>query len=147
MDDDLGDKSSRNSISANMARFDRSTFMQATLYGIYYDLNLWANFTYFLEDPVNGDEFEQVDERFVHGGNVSHAIMEQELLQKPTRHTFGAQSRIDNIQDVALYNTAGRTRLSIVRQDEVGKMALGLSYENETQWFDHLKTVFGVRVD
>ena len=24
-----------------------------------YDLNLWSNFTYFLDDPVNGDQFEQ----------------------------------------------------------------------------------------
>src|SRR5262245_36288403 len=36
-------------------------------YGFGYDLDLFSNFTYFLNDPVNGDQFEQQDERFVFG--------------------------------------------------------------------------------
>ncbi len=34
-------------------------------------LNLWSNFTYFLDDPVNGDQFEQADERWIFGGSVA----------------------------------------------------------------------------
>ena len=41
-------------------------------YGIGYDLNLFSNFTYFLDDPVNGDQFHQADHRFVTGAAISH---------------------------------------------------------------------------
>ena len=36
---------------------------QATAYAAYYHLNLFSNFTYFLDDPVLGDQFEQADRR------------------------------------------------------------------------------------
>ncbi|HJQ35910.1 MAG TPA: TonB-dependent receptor [Thermoanaerobaculia bacterium] len=37
-----------------------------------YRLNLFSNFTYFLDDPVNGDQFEQADDRLVAGFRASH---------------------------------------------------------------------------
>ena len=40
--------------------------------GIAYDLDLFSNFTYFLDDPVNGDQFQQADRRVVSGAK-SHA--------------------------------------------------------------------------
>ena len=41
---------------------------RASAYVIDYDLDLFSNFTYFLDDPVQGDQFEQVDDRTVSGG-------------------------------------------------------------------------------
>ena len=37
-------------------------------------LRLYNNFTYFLDDPVNGDQFSQMDRRTVYGLNASHAF-------------------------------------------------------------------------
>ena len=37
-----------------------------------YGLDLFSNFTYWLNDPVNGDQFEQVDRRRVFGVRASH---------------------------------------------------------------------------
>ena len=44
-------------------------------FGLAYDLNLFSNFTYFLDDPDNGDQFHQADHRFVIGrqGHASPA--------------------------------------------------------------------------
>ena len=37
-------------------------------------LTLFNNFTYFLDDPINGDQFSQFDHRTVMGVNASHTI-------------------------------------------------------------------------
>ena len=58
--------------SATACPFDYSTPLaggqfQTTAYWFKYKLNLFSNFTYFLDDPVNGDQFEQADDRNVYG--------------------------------------------------------------------------------
>ncbi len=42
-------------------------------YVLNYGLDLYSNFTYFLDDPVNGDQFEQVDDRNVLGATLTHS--------------------------------------------------------------------------
>ena len=44
-------------------------------YAIDYGLDLFSNFTYFLDDPVHGDQFEQKDERGIFGGSVSQRFL------------------------------------------------------------------------
>src|ERR1700716_2652722 len=68
-----GGRSSRFSLSAQWARGDASTSTRASAYAIRSRLNLFSNFTFFLNDPVNGDQFEQVDRRTVAGGDLSHS--------------------------------------------------------------------------
>jgi hypothetical protein len=46
---------------------------RAEVYGFDYALDLFSNFTYYLDDPDNGDQFQQRDDRFVFGGRVTHA--------------------------------------------------------------------------
>ena len=50
-------------------------------YGLYYDLDLFSDFTYFLVDPLHGDQIEQQDNRFVFGGKLtdqwSHMLLER----------------------------------------------------------------------
>jgi outer membrane receptor protein involved in Fe transport len=42
----------------------------ANIYLQNYQLDLFSNFTFFLNDPVNGDGIEQNDDRYVYGGHV-----------------------------------------------------------------------------
>ena len=49
---------------------------RVTAYGIGYDLNLFSNFTFFLDDPVRGDQFHQADHRFVTGARLTHRRLE-----------------------------------------------------------------------
>ena len=44
---------------------------RATAFVSRYRLNLFSNFTYFLDDPERGDQFEQADRRWMAGGRVS----------------------------------------------------------------------------
>ena len=44
----------------------------ADAYLMYYKLDLWTNFTFFLDDPVNGDGINQQDQRYMYGGNLGY---------------------------------------------------------------------------
>jgi hypothetical protein len=62
-----GGESSRYSLSADCAVPLAGGELQTTAYGFKYRLNLYSNFGQFLNDPVNGDPFEQSDDRNVYG--------------------------------------------------------------------------------
>ncbi len=147
LDTDLGGSSSRFSLSGDYTRTGDHSLTQANLYAIYYDLNLWSNFTYFLDDPVNGDEFEQVDERMIYGGSITHTHYGTPFLSGEMRQTAGLQFRFDDISGVGLYKTVGRERIATVREDDVRELSLGAFYENEIQWNRQLKSILGIRAD
>ena len=65
----------RYSGSIDWQRAGRNASTKVTAYGIGYDLNLFSNFTFFLDDPEHGDQFHQADHRFVSGVKVSHSRM------------------------------------------------------------------------
>ena len=44
----------------------------ANAYGQYYRLDLFTNFTFFLNDPVNGDGIQQSDRRVMYGGDLGY---------------------------------------------------------------------------
>ena len=74
------------------------------------DDELWSNFTYYLDDPVNGDQFEQVDERWIYGGQASY-VWHTELAGLAMSNRIGADLRYDDISEVGLYHTQNRQRL------------------------------------
>lgn len=145
LDDDLGGNTSR---YTGTARFwngaENPTRAQA--YVVFYDLDLWSNFTYFLDDQVNGDEFQQVDERTVVGGTLSQEI-NHTLASIPIRHTIGTQIRRDIITKVGLFHTKSREKLDTVRQDQVDETSLGLYYGGEARLLPWMRAYFGLRGD
>ncbi|MCL9999856.1 MAG: Plug domain-containing protein, partial [Erythrobacter sp.] len=70
IDDDLGGSTTRLGFVLGGA-LGGTTF---SAYATRYEFELVSNFTYFLEDPVRGDEFVQRDKRWVLGGSVSHRL-------------------------------------------------------------------------
>jgi outer membrane receptor protein involved in Fe transport len=68
----------------------------ANAYGQYYRLDLFTNFTFFLNDPVNGDGIQQSDRRVMYGGDIGYK-QRGEVLGLPSIGTVGFQTRVDNI--------------------------------------------------
>jgi TonB-dependent Receptor Plug Domain len=68
----------------------------ANAYGQYYRLDLFTNFTFFLNDPVNGDGIQQADRRVMYGGDIGYK-QHGEVLGVPSIGTVGFQTRVDNI--------------------------------------------------
>jgi outer membrane receptor protein involved in Fe transport len=140
-----GGKSSRYSLSGRWTRSDGDTRTQAEAFVIRQNLTLFNNFTYFLDDPVNGDQFSQFDRRTVIGGNASHTI-KGHLGSFETENTFGIQLRRDDIS-LGLLKTMQRMTLATVRDDRVEESSAGVYAQNTTRWTDWFRTVLGVRGD
>jgi TonB-dependent Receptor Plug Domain len=68
----------------------------ANAYGQYYKFDLYTNFTFFLNDPVNGDGFQQSDRRVMYGGDTGWR-QTLDLFGIPSAVTAGVQARVDNI--------------------------------------------------
>ncbi|BFU95378.1 MAG: putative TonB-dependent receptor [Nitrospira sp.] len=74
--------------------FDGTLFANA--YGQYYKFDLFTNFTFFLNDPVNGDGIQQSDRRGLYGGDLGYK-QRAELFGIPSLGTIGFQTRVDDI--------------------------------------------------
>ena len=119
---------------------------QASAYAAYYDLNLFSNFTYFLDHPTQGDQFEQADRRAYFGVNAAQTWFSG-ALGIGTQNTVGVDLRHDQIFQVGLFNTTDRVRFNTIRDDAVGESSAGLYAENNTQWAPWLRTIAGLRGD
>jgi hypothetical protein len=142
IDTTLGGETSRYSLSGDWTADVGPGRVRLNAYAIDYDLNLFSNFTYFLDDPVDGDQFEQLDERRITGGELAYSFGEGR-----SSHTFGTSLRYDDIGDVGLFRTRDLERVATVRRDSVEELALGVYYANETRWNDRFRSVLGLRAD
>lgn len=68
----------------------------ANAYGQYYRLDLFTNFTFALNDPVNGDGIQQSDRRVMYGGDIGYK-QRWDLWGIPVSGTAGVQARVDDI--------------------------------------------------
>ena len=109
-------------------------------------MDLYSNFTYFLDDPVNGDEFQQIDDRTIYGGQAVYNF-DTGSHQSHIHHNMGVQVRYDDIDQVGLYKTANRQRLSTVREDSVEEYSIGLFWDGEMHINDNLTANIGLRYD
>jgi outer membrane receptor protein involved in Fe transport len=141
-----GGDSSRYSVSFAKQHRDQQGSWQVSAYAVRSALDLYSNFTYFLNDPVNGDQFNQSEKRTMLGVNASKSWL-GELAGMTMENKLGLQTRYDKLSPVALYNTAQAQRLSLIRSDKVEESSAGLFAENTLWWHEKLRTVAGVRYD
>ena len=140
-----GGNTDRFSVSARLAQTDDGGAWRANVYVVKSSLDLFNNFTYFLTNAADGDQFHQHDDRILAGANVSRTI-NGALGRMPTETTFGVQSRYDDIQ-LALSDTFQRQFLSTVRSDAVTEGSVGIYAQNTLHWTDWFKTIAGWRGD
>lgn len=142
LDTTLGGSSSRYSLSTNW----QSEYVKASAYLINYDLNLYSNFSYFLNDPINGDQFNQQDSRTIYGTNVSYQFDTQTLAIN-MQHTAGIELRHDDIGNVGLYNTKAREQLNTIRQDTLKQTSYSSFWESKFLLTPKFEATAGVRYD
>jgi TonB dependent receptor/TonB-dependent Receptor Plug Domain len=140
-----GGVASRFSLSSNWAQSGEYGQSKINAYMINSSLRLYNNFTYFLDDPVNGDQFSQMDRRTVYGLNASHAF-DARMGGIETQTRIGLQTRGDEIR-VGLFKTFQRETLSTIREDGVRQSNVGLWADTTARWTDWLRTTAGIRED
>lgn len=147
LDRTAGGESDRYSLNIAFEHRDDDVVTRANAYAIHYMLDLYSNFTYFLNDPVNGDQFQQAEQRWVLGGQVSRTWEKREFLGIESDLTLGLQTRTDIIDGIGLWNTHRRHRTATIRQDDLLESSIGLYGEATTRWTPWFRTVLGVRGD
>jgi hypothetical protein len=141
-----GGDTQRYSVSGSWNHVGSRSTQAAQLFGIYSDLSLFSNFTYFLDNPEQGDQFNQRERRVVVGVNVRHAHQVDAFGVEHTV-TVGLQTRADFVRPIGLYRTQQRARLGTVRQDEISETGSGLFVEAQSRWRPWIRTTLGVRGD
>jgi outer membrane receptor protein involved in Fe transport len=146
LDSGSGGRSQRYQLSADWQRITDASATTANVYAIDYKLNLFSNFTYFLDDPEQRDQFEQADRRKVFGLNAEHAraFFWGRLSGE---NAVGVQLRHDRIGNVGLYRTVARERIWPVREDRVNQTSYSIYVKNTTKWLPWLRTTTGLHAD
>jgi TonB dependent receptor/Carboxypeptidase regulatory-like domain/TonB-dependent Receptor Plug Domain len=152
-----GGNSQRYRLQAEWHHQGANSETKITVYGFYYDLDLFSDFTYFLTDPVRGDQFEQKDNRWVAGLNARHTIFSQWFGRKVV-NTFGVQVRNDWIHN-GLFQTENRARVdktdsetgttlpATTEADRFTDTQVGFYVENKIQWAEKFHAVAALRGD
>ncbi len=152
-----GGNSQRYSLQAEWHHQGANSATKITAYGFYYDLDLFSDFTYYLTDPIRGDQFEQKDRRWVTGLDARHTIFSQWLGRK-VENTFGLQVRNDWINN-GLYQAENRVRVdktdsdtgntlpATTEADRFTDTQVGVYVENKIQWAETFRTVAALRGD
>lgn len=141
-----GGKTSRNSLSADWLRRYQDGVMKMNAYLIRSQLDLYSNFTYFLDEPLNGDQFHQAEQRTVAGLSLERGWLHK-LGNYESETTAGIQLRNDRLSPVGLYSTVARQRMSTTREDQVDEGTAGVFASNTTRWTEWFRTIAGVRMD
>lgn len=136
----------RYSLSAERQWGSAAQTNQASVYLLDYGLRLFSNFTYFLDDPVNGDQFEQLDQRRVVGGQYAHRRLTR-AGGLDAEHAVGVSVRRDGIGTLGLYRTVGARRTGPIREDSAAVTSTGVYAQTDVTWTPRLRTVLGLRGD
>jgi TonB dependent receptor/TonB-dependent Receptor Plug Domain len=140
-----GGNTHRYSLSANAWQSIGAGQIKALVYGIEYKLNLFSNFTYFI-DAGHGDQFEQFDQRRVYGADMRYT-QSLAVFGQAGNFTVGLQTRYDDISPVGLYLTEAREPYEIVRQDQVKQVSYSAFLSQATHWTEWIRSELGLRVD
>jgi hypothetical protein len=146
LDSSDGGSTQRLSLSGKWFDNGPSSKTQFSAYAIDYRFDLFSNFTYALDNPVNGDQFEQTDRRHVFGAQGSYSVANQ-LLSLDGIASVGAQWRGDRMGEVGLYRTEARERFSSMRNDVVSQDLLSVYAQQLLNFSERWRGYFGVRSD
>ncbi|HEX7440883.1 MAG TPA: TonB-dependent receptor, partial [Caldimonas sp.] len=157
LDPSDGGQTERTSLSYRMERATRDGSFRLDAYAIQSRLDLWSDFTFFLDHPsdlgaaanpsgIDGDQFEQAERRRVLGLATSQA-WNTSLAGHDAVNTIGLQVRHDRLDPVGLYSTEARRRVATVQESRVRETSIGVYAENALQWTSWLRSIVGVRAD
>jgi hypothetical protein len=137
--------SSRYSLAAERHLGTEDALTKISGYLLRYDLNLFSNFTYFLDNPEDGDQFQQLDERMVAGLEASRSWMHS-LGSRRLETSVGFQARADDI-DNGLFRSRDAIRTATVRTDEIQLLTGGVYAESLVHLSDKIRPRLGLRAE
>jgi outer membrane receptor protein involved in Fe transport len=115
----------------------------ANAYAQQYQLDLYTNFTFFLNDPVNGDGIVQSDRRVMYGGDFGYK-QRGEVFGLPSIGTIGFQARVDDIH-AKLGTQTTRVMTGTTTDSDILEASYAPFVKAEVQPTDWLRLAGGLR--
>lgn len=135
IDDTEGGTTSRTNVSLDIrSMIDANSFINNKFYFSKYDFNLYSNFTFFLNDPVNGDQIRQHEDRSILGFQTDYS---KSISWGPGQLLFkhGIGLRYDNVDDNILSRTKLRfTNLGTIRDGDVAETNFYAFSSAQLEW-------------
>jgi hypothetical protein len=142
IDPDLGGHTDRYELTGSISNDD----WRLTAYVVDYDFGLLSNFTYFLDDSVDGDQFQQVDRRTIYGSRIDGELG-LAMAARPVVLRWGGDFRYDDIRQVGLYTTVDGERTGAIREDIVDQLSVSAYSDIGIAINDRLRASVGLRAD
>ena len=143
-----GGETSRTNVSAQFLTIAKgNNIIKNQVYYTNYNFELYSNFTFFLNDPVNGDQIRQKEGRNLFGYNGSFSNIKT-LFGREWTTSFGINYRHDITQHTELSHTLNRTiTLERFKYGNINEVNAGVYIDELAQLTDHLTMNAGLRFD
>lgn len=147
IDDTEGGNTSRSIVNfKHDKQLDENSTLKTSAYLSLYDFELYSNFTFFLEDPINGDQIKQKEKRTTFGLNTEYEKLTN-LKETPVKYQVGIGLRQDKVSDIELSHTVNRlTTLDNIMLGDINESNLS-AYGNAEFNFNKLIINSGIRYD
>ena len=147
VDDTEGGFTSRtNFMASHQKSIDENTFVKTNVFYCKYDFTLFSNFTFFLNDPINGDQIKQKESRNLYGATTEFnkkIILEKNVVSLQS----GIGFRADEIDGIELSRTLNRQEvLENIQLGDVDESNL-YGYFNSEFKINKFKIAPAVRLD
>ncbi len=121
LDNTEGGKTQRiNMHVKHIHQFEGGATFDHQAYAVHYNFNLYSNFTFYLNDPVNGDQIQQKESRMIYGYKANYNAFSI-LFGKELKSHMGGGVRHDDVKDISLSNTIKRQYRSDVQRGDLAE--------------------------
>jgi len=147
IDDTEGGQTERTNLNVTYDKYiDDNTKLSTNAFYSHYAFELYSNFTFFLEDPINGDQIFQKEDRNIFGLNTA-ITHNTNLGDTELTLTSGIGLRHDISDDVELSRTLNRsTTLENIQLGDINQTNID-AFVNAEFEFGKFKVAPALRVD
>lgn len=148
IDNTEGGHTSRYNLNTELlTNLKNGAILRNQIYYSKYDFELYSNFTFYKEDPINGDQIRQKENRNIIGYNSVY--QHQYYIGKlKTETKTGVQVRYDNVDGLELARTKNRTiNTKQLMLGDVKELNAGAYYSQKLSVSNKLDITGALRVD
>ena len=148
IDSTEGGKTSRSNVNLQLSStLNQNSWIKNQVFYSRYDFELYSNFTFFLEDSINGDQIRQKEDRNMFGYNGSYQ-RDDRFLNLGWQTELGLQYRQDLSNDNELSHTVDKTTtLEQLAYGDVNESNIGVFLNETVRISDWLTINAGLRFD
>lgn len=147
VDDTEGGITSRTNLAVAIDKIiDENSYLKTNVFFSKYDFTLFSNFTFFIEDPVNGDQIRQYENRTLYGFNSEYTSKKVYNAFKLKWQT-GIGFKVNATKDSELSHTLNRnTVLNYIQLGDIDESNFS-AYTNVEFQFNKLTINPSLRMD